>query len=89
MTTRTMTVTVFDRAEEERTWGTRAGGPILRTVTVPATCPRCGGPRGDVREQRQHDDGEWVSVSRWENPCGHVDGYRAVLAEADAASAPV
>ncbi|MFG3510197.1 hypothetical protein ACGF5F_32395 [Streptomyces sp. NPDC047821] len=75
----TMTVRVCDR-------GTGRGyvGVAIRTVTIAATCPQCGGPRGTdtVRNHNFHEDGEWLSVDRWTNPCGHVDMYSAVLREA-------
>jgi hypothetical protein len=79
---KTMTVTVADRAAQNRNWGYGPGGaPPLRTVSIAAVCPVCGGPRGEPRLERYHEDGDWYSVSRWENPCGHVDKYTDVLAE--------
>ena len=78
----TMTVTVRDRAAEARYWGRGLGGVILRTVTIAASCPRCGGPRGKPRVVRGCEDGEYYWVHTWDNPCGHIDHYRAVLAEA-------
>lgn len=53
------------------------------TVSVMPTCPVCGGPRGlTVRPHRFRRDDRWYEVDRWDNPCGHIDGYAAVLAEA-------
>ncbi|MFE7954443.1 hypothetical protein [Streptomyces sp. NPDC057413] len=76
-----MTVRVCDRGE-----GRSYVGVTIRTVTVPATCPQCGGPRGadTVNAWRFCEDGEWYTVDRWTNPCGHVDMYAAVLREARA-----
>jgi len=84
MSDATMTVTVRDRAAEARYWGRGLGGVILRTVTIAASCPRCGGPRGKPRVVRGCEDGEYYWVHTWDNPCGHVDDYPAVLAEARA-----
>jgi DNA-binding NarL/FixJ family response regulator len=81
MTTKTMTVRVCDRGE-----GREYVGVTVRAVTIPVVCPKCGGPRGvdTVRTQRFCEDGEWYSVDRWDNPCGHVDMYADVLCEARA-----
>ncbi|WP_256789837.1 hypothetical protein [Frankia sp. AvcI1] len=76
-----MTVTVIDRAAMERTWGSGPGGPILVTGMIAGECPTCGGPRGPVRSQHGCEDGEHYHVSRWDNPCGHVDDYRDVVRE--------
>jgi hypothetical protein len=72
----TMTVRVVDR-------GTGAGYqfPVIRTVTVATTCPTCGGDRGTPYPHRFSEDGEWMTCDRWDNPCGHIDYYGAVLAE--------
>ncbi|WP_406168989.1 hypothetical protein [Streptomyces sp. NBC_00996] len=77
----TMTVRVCDRGT-----GPSYVGVTIRTVTVPAVCPVCGGPRGvdSLRSEQLPEDGEWYTVSRWENPCGHVDLYADVLREARA-----
>lgn len=82
-TTATMTVRIRDRAAEAP-WGSGPNRPVIRTVTIAATCPRCGGPRGTPRNLNQHDDGEWYSTHVWDNPCGHVDAYADVAKEADA-----
>lgn len=73
-----MTVRVVDR----NTWGTRGPYPVIRAVTISATCPQCGGPRGTPRPYTFYDNGDWHTCDRWENPCGHVDKYVDVLAEA-------
>ncbi|UQA95731.1 hypothetical protein [Streptomyces halobius] len=56
-------------------------GVWVTTVMIAAVCPVCGGPRGEAVPYRFCEDGEWYSVDRWSNPCGHVDTYAAVLAE--------
>jgi len=78
---RLMTVTVRDRSSEAP-WGHGLTSPCVRTVAISATCPKCGGERGEPRNLNQFDDGAYYSVDTWTNPCGHVDYYRDVLAEA-------
>lgn len=51
------------------------------TVEIADRCPQCGGPRGKPKLHRFHENGDWFTVHVWENPCGHVDRYRDVLAE--------
>jgi hypothetical protein len=34
------------------------------------------------------EDGEWFSVDRWENPCGHLDTYRECWQESRQLAAP-
>ena len=79
-----MRVTVIDRDFISKAWGNgyRSIAQALATIDIPDTCTVCGGPRGEPRMQRQCEDGEWFDVSRWDNPCGHVDAYRDVLKEA-------
>jgi hypothetical protein len=72
----TMTYRVLDRGS-----GRDYVGVWVVTVEVAAQCPRCGGPRGKAKPQRFVEDGEWLVVDRWSNPCGHTDPYAAVLAE--------
>jgi hypothetical protein len=59
------------------------GGWDLRivSVTIPDTCPKCGGKRGEPWAHRFHEDGRWYTCSRWDNPCGHIDMYSDVLRE--------
>lgn len=76
----TMRVTVRDHAE----WGTSSPYISTPTVTISSRCPVCGGPRGEPKLNRYVEDGEWYNVDNWTNPCGHVDGYKAVLKEARA-----
>lgn len=70
----TRTVFVMDRSEP---WY-----PKVVTVTLKWSCPKCGGSRGEPRGHNQCEDGEWFHVNVWDNPCGHTDYYKAVLAEA-------
>lgn len=71
-----MTYRVIDRGDGPGYTGVR-----IVTVVVLPECPRCGGPRGDAEPHRFCEDGEWYSVDKWANACGHVDMYAAVLAE--------
>lgn len=79
-----MTVTVRDRAAEDAAWG-QPGlfSPVLKTVTIANRCPICGKPRGVPVARPFHEDGVTYAVDCWQNPCGHVDRYVDVLAEAD------
>ncbi|WP_160051080.1 hypothetical protein [Nocardiopsis sp. FR26] len=79
----TMTVRVRDQGAESP-WGSGLIRPAVRTVTIAATCPSCGGPRGTAQSTRQHDDGVTYYVDTWENPCGHSDYYGHVIEEARA-----
>jgi hypothetical protein len=80
----TMTVTVRDRLAE-RPYGLGAPAPALRTVTISASCPRCGQRRGRPRLSwcggTSGAPGAY-QVSGWTNPCGHPDHYEDVLREA-------
>lgn len=76
-----MSVTIRDRSKEAP-WGSGACRPVTRKVVISAHCPVCGARRGEPRGLNQHDDGEWYWVNVWTNPCGHVDSYSAVAAEA-------
>lgn len=51
-------------------------------VNIAASCPICGGPRGEAEEFTFLEDGEFFTVDRWTNLCGHLDRYDAVFAEA-------
>lgn len=79
--TDTITVRVRDRSAETP-WGSGPTDPRVRNVVIAAACPVCGGPRGTPSSQHQHDDGATYYVDCWDNPCGHVDTYEAVLIEA-------
>lgn len=86
-TTETMRVRVRDHAAEDAAWGRGLFNPVIRTVTIDAACPKCGGPRGPVVPANQHEDGVWFNVDTWVNPCGHRDMYRDVITEAKAREA--
>ncbi len=75
----TMTVVVPDEVATKATCR-----PIISAVTIAATCPECGGPRGEATRHSRTVDGVLYSVDQWTNECGHVDYYSAVLAEARA-----
>lgn len=45
-------------------------------VTIADTCPVCGGQRGKPYEYRFCEDGDWYTVHKWDNPCGHTDLYK-------------
>lgn len=78
-----LTVTVVDRKAMEDCYGTSSfSGVIKRTVEILPVCPVCGELRGEIRNHRFHEWGEWHDVDVWTNPCGHVDRYRDVLREA-------
>lgn len=79
-----MKVRVRDRGSEAP-WGHGLTNPIVRTITISDSCPVCGGLRGTPRNLNQCDDGAYYSVDVWDNPCGHLDSYASVLAEARAA----
>lgn len=78
----TMTVTIRDRSREAP-WGSGPNSPCIRTVEIAATCPRCGGPRGEPQPLPTYDDGCRYVVDTWSNPCGHIDLYEAVVTEAN------
>jgi len=82
----TMTVTVRDRSAEAP-WGQGLSRPVTRKVTISARCPACDGRRGEPRGLNSSEDGEYYWVQIWDNPCGHVDDYAAVVAEAKALTA--
>lgn len=81
MTTDTMTVTVRDHAAESP-WGVGMTRPVTRTVTISANCPECGARRGEPQGRNSCDDGAHYWVQTWDNPCGHLDTYAAVITEA-------
>jgi len=45
-------------------------------------CPKCGQERGKTYPYRFCEDGEWFTVDRWDNPCGHLDTYGEAYHEA-------
>lgn len=53
------------------------------TFTIADTCPRCGGSRATVQwKVALYDGHNRMIVDIWTNPCGHVDLYTALRAEA-------
>lgn len=52
------------------------------TVDVEWICPVCGNPRGEIKKVRSYDGSRWMIVDGWDNPCGHVDSYKAIRFEA-------
>ena len=52
------------------------------TVKIADTCPICGEKRGTPFNHNFHEDGDWYSCDRWNNPCGHIDKYDDVIGEA-------
>lgn len=75
----TMTVRVRDRDRENPTGPVR---PLIRTITISAACPVCGGPRGEPMRLDVTDNGAPYTVDLWRNVCGHVDLHAGALAEA-------
>lgn len=75
----TMRVRVCDRGT-----GPGYSGVRIRTVEISTQCqqPGCDAPRGKPFNHNFHEDGEWLSVDMWRNPCGHIDFYVDVLKEA-------
>jgi len=57
-------------------------GQHLITVTLRWVCPTCVGPRGPVRPAISYDGSRRLACDGWSNPCGHVDFYADVRAEA-------
>lgn len=51
-------------------------------VQISIKCPACGGDRGMPKPHHFCEDGDWMTVDAWENPCGHKDLYADVLREA-------
>lgn len=52
-------------------------------IEIADRCPICGGFRGEAFPHNFHECGEWLTIDRWQNPCGHVDTYKACLIEAN------
>lgn len=68
------TVYIPARDEHEGIFGTNVK---LRWV-----CPKCGAPRGKIKIGRSYSGSIVLFCDTWENPCGHVDKYADVRAEA-------
>ena len=58
-------------------------GHHLMIVTLQWVCPRCAGPRGPIRSAISYDGSRRLHCDGWSNPCGHIDYYHAVRAEAE------
>lgn len=57
-------------------------GRLTCIVRFSWVCPRCGGPRGRVYRTVSFDGSRRLSCDGWKNPCGHIDFYSDVRAEA-------
>lgn len=57
-------------------------GVLSLTVELDWRCPVCGGPRGTPEWGLSYDGSRRLAVHVWTNPCGHVDQYESVRAEA-------
>ena len=75
-----MDTTQYHEPIEYRT--VRIPGQHLITVTLRWVCPTCGGPRGQVRPAISYDGSRRLACDGWTNPCGHIDFYADVRAEA-------
>lgn len=51
-------------------------------VEIADECPQCGGPRGEPYAYHFCEDESWYTVDKWDNPCGHIDKYKACYFEA-------
>jgi len=72
--TRTENVTIPAMAEHE--------GFYSRSVKLNWVCPVCGQPRGEPYATISFDGSRRLDCTGWQNPCGHIDKYSAVRAEA-------
>ncbi len=72
-----MQVTIIVTQSKSIGWDRR-----IVKVEIGENCPVCGGPRGEPYPYNFHEDGEWLTVDRWDNTCGHVDHYQDVYKEA-------
>ena len=52
------------------------------TIEISGNCPICGQLRGKPYPYNFCEDGEWSTVDRWDNPCGHIDKYGDCIREA-------
>jgi len=57
-------------------------GFYSKTVRLYWVCPVCGMPRGELHAAISWDGSRRLDCEGWENPCGHIDKYSAVRAEA-------
>jgi hypothetical protein len=77
-----ITVYIPDRGPQSASWSQLHGYLTVRTVQISDRCPVCCGPRGAAMLRHFAEDGRTFCASCWDNPCGHVDRYPDVLAEA-------
>jgi hypothetical protein len=75
-----------------------AGAENIKTVCIPTCenhnglyqtsvklrwiCPKCGKPRGETKIGRSYDGSAVLFCDTWGNPCGHIDKYSDLRAEA-------
>lgn len=78
-----MEVTVRDRSAEPP-WGSGPLRVAVREAVIDDNCPQCGERRGEPQGLNQSEDGVYYWTQVWDNPCGHTDFYRQVVAEAEA-----
>ncbi len=57
-------------------------GIYKATYKISDSCPVCGSPRGKSFRTLSYDGSRRMDVDGWINPCGHVDVYSAIRAEA-------
>lgn len=57
-------------------------GQHLITLTLRWVCPTCSGPRGEITPAISYDGSRRLACDGWSNPCGHIDFYADVRAEA-------
>lgn len=77
-----MKVTVTDRAAMKASWGHGPFSIITKTIEISDRCPTCSEPRGKPWEETVLEDGDSAVISRWTNPCGHLDKYDDCIKEA-------
>jgi len=53
-----------------------------KTIIIGDNCPKCNELRGKPKPYNFCEDGEWFTVDKWDNPCGHIDTYMNCLMEA-------
>jgi hypothetical protein len=57
-------------------------GHYYMKARVKWICPKCGGPRGQIKKAFSFDGSRRLICDGWINPCGHVDKYDSVRKEA-------
>ena len=51
-------------------------------VALRWVCPRCSGPRGEIKAGISYDGSRQLECDTWKNPCEHIDFYDEVRKEA-------